>query len=472
MYKYFLTIALSMYIPNTSSDEITSSPKLGDTLNKTITLQDERKIGLNIYKSLQRENNIVNNFLISDYITYLGNRLSRNLAIERDYVFFVTKSTSVNAFAVPGGFIGLNAGLINLTENEAQLAGVVAHELGHVVLRHSAEMMAQSNVNSIPMWIGIFAGMLAGQTEASIASIQSGIGLSVQNNINLVRENEIESDTFAVKLMQRSNYDLNEMANLFRLMQGNSNDQSNLNEYFMTHPLYKNRISIIRNRAREQLNPIINSSDDYLYVRNIINNEIDSTINYDFQAKDDDIENHRISLKLLNEGRYKEARNILQKSFNKSNFNIYIASAMSEIYWSEGKKIKAKNILENVLAIYPNKSIRIQLAIYNLKDKINLEENINYLRSIIKHNPYNPELYKLLAEGYTLTSDLFKSKLALVNYYDLKGNMSLTFKVIDDAVSSNKLSENQKDHLKKLKNSILCSSNPPLEPIFGNKTCN
>ena len=59
------------------------------------------------------------------------------------------------------------------------------------------------------MWIGIFAGLLAGETEASIASIQSGIGLSVQNNINLVRENEIESDNFAVMLMQKSGYDLN-----------------------------------------------------------------------------------------------------------------------------------------------------------------------------------------------------------------------------------------------------------------------
>ena len=100
----------------------------------------------------------------------------------------MTKSQSVNTFAAPGGYIGLNAGLITLTENEAQLAGVVAHELAHVVLRHSAEMMANSNVNSIPMWIGIFAGLLAGQTEASIASIKSGIGLSVQKNINLVEK--------------------------------------------------------------------------------------------------------------------------------------------------------------------------------------------------------------------------------------------------------------------------------------------
>ena len=98
--------------------------------------------------------------MVSDYISYLGNKLSRNISKDREYLFFVTKASAVNAFAVPGGYIGLNAGLITLTENEAQLAGVVAHELAHVVLRHSAEMMANSNVNSIPMWIGIFAGIL------------------------------------------------------------------------------------------------------------------------------------------------------------------------------------------------------------------------------------------------------------------------------------------------------------------------
>ena len=454
------------------SDEITSSPKLGDSLNKIITLQDEKKIGINIYKSLQKQNNIINDFLINDYITYLGNRLSRNLVNEREYLFFVTKSESVNAFAVPGGFIGLNAGLVNLTQNEAQLAGVVSHELAHVVLRHSAEMMAQSNVNSIPMWVGIFAGLLAGQTEASIASIQSGIGLSVQNNINLVRENEIEADNFAVRLMQRSNYDLDEMANLFRLMQGDSNRQTNLNEYFMTHPLYKNRISTIRNRAREQFNPTLNSSNDFLYIRNIINSSLTSSGKFDYTRSNDEIKNHRISLKLFKEGRFKEARDFLQESFNKSNFNIYLASIMAEIYWAEGNKVEAKNVLENVLSIYPNKSIRIQLAIYNIKDRINLEENMDYLEDITESSPYNPELYKLLAEGYTKLDNTYRSKLALVNYYDLKGNMPMAFKVIDDAVLSRKLSTKQKNHLRLLKNSILCSSNPPLEPIFGDKTCN
>ena len=145
---------------------------------------------------------------------------------------------------------------------------------------------------------------------------------------------------------------------------------------------------------------------------------------------------------------------------------------MSQIYWLDNKKNEARSILEDVLSIYPNKSILIQLAMYNIKDRIKLEENINSIERVIKNTPYNPELYKLLAEGYTIINNIYKSKLALVNYYNLKGNMAMAFKVIDDTVQSRRLNPYQKNYLKQLKNSILCSSNPPLEPIFGNKTCN
>ena len=320
------------------SNQENPSPVLGDSLNKTITLTDEKRIGSNIYKNLQKSNYIINDILVSDYISYLGNKLSRNISKDRKYVFFVTKSESVNAFAVPGGYIGLNAGLITLTENEAQLAGVVAHELAHVVLRHSAEMMANSNVNSIPMWIGIFAGMLAGQTEASIASIKSGIGLSVQKNINLIRENEIEADAFAARLILKSDFDLGEMANFFRLMQGDSNNQSNINEYFMTHPLYSNRISNIKNQGKYQIDPIVNSTEDYLYIKNILkisNSNANQTININ---TDDSVQNHQLALIEYSKGNLSSAKSILEKSYSKDKFNIYIASLMSDILWTMGEK--------------------------------------------------------------------------------------------------------------------------------------
>ena len=473
MSKYSISIIVLLLAGHAYSHDDAPAPKLGDTLNRTITIYEEEKIGRNIYKNLQRNNFIVNDFFVNDYMTYLGNKISRNISSERNYLFFITKSNAVNAFAVPGGFMGFNAGLFIITQNEAQLAGVVAHELGHVVLRHSAEMMANSNVNSIPMWIGIFAGLLAGETEASMASIQSGIVLSVQNNINLVRENEIESDNFAVMLMQKSGYDLNEMANFFLLMQGDSNRQDNLNEYFMTHPLYKNRISTIKKRAQKQINPIRNSTDDYFYIRNILESKMLILKDKKYQLSDDLIINHRTALSLFNSGRYLEAKKILTYNFNQDNYNIYSASLMSEILWLEDKKNESKKILREILRVYPNNNaINNQLFLLNVEDSKNIDETISGINELIKYNSYNPEAYKMLADAYTKKKELYKSKLALINYYNLKGNTPMAFKVIDAAADSAQLSSYEKEYLQKLKNSILCATNPPLEPIFGNKTCN
>ena len=454
------------------SNQENPSPVLGDSLSRTITLIDEERIGSNIYKNLQKSNYIVNNILVSDYVSYLGNKLSRNISKDRNYVFFVTKSESINAFAVPGGYIGLNAGLITLTENEAQLAGVVAHELAHVVLRHSAEMMANSSLNSIPMWIGIFAGMLAGQTEASIASIKSGIGLSVQNNINLIRENEIEADAFAARLILKSNYDLGEMANFFRLMQGDSNNQSNINEYFMTHPLYSNRISNIKNQGKYQTDPIINSTEDYLYIKNILrtpNFNTDQTININTV---DPVQSHQLALIEYSRGNLSKAKSILEKSYHRDKFNIYIASLMSDILWNTGKKKEAKTVLDNILEVYPNNNaITFQLLKYNVKDSVMLDQSMKKLNEILEDNKNNPVAYKLLAEGYEKIQEKYNSRLALINYYNIKGNVPMAFRVIDDGLTSNELNELQKQNLKNIRTAILCDGNPPLEPIFGNKTC-
>ena len=472
MFKFIVLIITIFFLSEVEPNQDISSPLLGDSLNKTITLNDEKKIGRNIYKNLQKSNYIVNNILVSDYISYLGNKLSRNISKDREYVIFVTRSGSVNAFAVPGGYIGLNAGLITLTENEAQLAGVVAHELAHVVLRHSAEMMAGSNVNSIPMWIGIFAGILAGQTEASIASIKSGIGLSVQNNINLIRENEIEADAFAARLILKSDFDLGEMANFFRVMQGDSNDQSNMNEYFMTHPLYSNRISNIKNQGKHQTNPIVNSTEDYLFIKNILKVSNGTTKQTMSDDTLDSVQSHRHALIEYSRGNLSKARSILEKSYHRDKFNIYIASLMSDILWTTGEKKKAKNILHDILEIYPdNNAITFQLLKFNIKDSINLDQSMRKLNEIIDNNKNNPVAYKLLAEGYEKIQEKYNSRLALINYYDIKGNTPMAFRVIDDALTSSELNEVQKKNLESIRAAILCDGNPPLEPIFGDKTC-
>ena len=172
-------------------------PELGDPLSQSMSLKTEKIIGLSSYKRLQRNNYINNNPLVHAYISYLGNKLSRSIMDDdRNYTFFIVRSNQVNAFAIPGGYIGLNSGLITLTENEAQLAGVVAHEISHVTLRHSAEMIKNMSSNNIPMWVGIIAGVFSGNAKASMAALRLGIGQSSQLNINLIRENEVEADDY------------------------------------------------------------------------------------------------------------------------------------------------------------------------------------------------------------------------------------------------------------------------------------
>ena len=211
-----------------------SSPELGDPYSEVLPLKQEKIIGFSTYRRLQKYNMINNNPLVASYINYLGYRLTRNtLDTQRNYTFFITKSKSVNAFALPGGYIGLNSGLVSLTRNEDQLAGVVAHEIAHVNLRHAAEMVANTARTSLPAYLGMIIGIFAGNPQAGMAIMQSGLGMSAQMSINLIRSNEIEADEFAVELFNRANLDVKEMAEFFEIMQQHHHQIHNLHIFIL-----------------------------------------------------------------------------------------------------------------------------------------------------------------------------------------------------------------------------------------------
>ena len=109
-------------------------------------------------------------------------------------------------------------------------------------------------------------------------------------------------------------------------MQGDSNSQSNTNEYFMTHPLYSNRISNIKNQGKYQTKPIVNSTEDYFYIKNILkvsNSNADPSMDIDTENS---VHNHHLALIEHSRGNLSRAKRILEKSYHKDKFNIYIAS--------------------------------------------------------------------------------------------------------------------------------------------------
>ena len=480
MRNYSTTFFISLYLLITPLNNVfaepISSPELGDPYSEVLPLKQEKIIGFSTYRRLQKYNMINNNPLVASYINYLGNLLVRNtLDTQRDYTFFVTQSDAINAFAVPGGYIGLNSGLITLTENEAQLAGVISHEIAHIKLRHTAELVANASMNTLPMWIGIIAGVFSGNPEASIAALKAGIGFSQQLNINLIRSNEVEADDFAVDIMKKANFKISEMSDFFKKMQSATGEIQRDMAYLSTHPMYENRVAGIESKAQYQYNVIDRSTDDYLYVKNILEvaqtKDIINAINL-INTKSI-YDTHKLVLLNLKRSNYRAAKSSLLPIYKNNPNNLYLAVLYAEILSETNEVEEAISILNNIKNLYPlNQTISFLMAEMFVENNINLDYAEKLLDST--NNLYNldPNYLRILAKMHVLKNNYFESKIYLSDYHVLLDNTNLAIEILDDGMRSNKINTPQREILRNKKLQIICSYQRPLEPIFGEKTCN
>ena len=477
MKKYSRIIFLSIVLMVIPTIIIFSAetPELGDPFSQSMSLKTEEIVGLASYRRLQKNNYIYNNPLVSGYISYLGNKLSMSIMDDdRKYTYFVVRSEQVNAFAIPGGYIGLNAGLINLTSSEAQLAGVVAHEISHVKLRHSAEMIANMSLNNIPMWAGIIAGIFAGNAEASMAALRLGIGQSSQMSINLIRENEIEADDYGIEIMTRSNYDLEEMSNFFKTMGNVSGEIQRELSYLSTHPMYENRISHIQNKAKLQNNPIQNSTEDYFFVKTILEVDAISDINYSLKniSSNSVINKYKKSLLYFKKSDYKKAEREIELAYRDNINNIYITILYAKILAEQKKLDKSLSILNNIKNIYPhNEIISFTISEILIENNLNLQYAEKLMSPIKQTYSLNPDYLRLASKLHTLNNNLYKSSLLLSDYYVLLDDIGLALEVIDNAIRSSEISNTQKKILSSKKERIICENPRRLKPIFSEKDC-
>ena len=453
-----------------------SPPELGDPYSSVLSLKNEEIIGISSYQRLQKFNAIENNPLVSSYINYLGNLLSRSLLDnDRKYTFFVVNSNQINAFAIPGGFIGLNSGLVLLTENEAQLASVVAHEISHIKLRHTAEMIANSRRNAIPIWIGIFAGMFSGNPQASIAALQTGFGISAQQNINLIRSNEVEADTLGFKILDNANFNPAAMSELFELMQSAKGDiQKNL-AYLSTHPMFEERISNTKNRLKNSQGKLLNSTDDYFFIKNIL--EVSLIIDIDDAITKvgniDAISRHKLALLHQKKSDYKKSLDILREDRNRLTDNIYTAIVYIDGLLGLGRIDEAISTINNLINIKPlNKILPLKLAEIYVDHKKGTLSVIENLEEHADFHKLNPNYHRIMSKLYLDVNKTFESSAHLADYYVLLDNSRLAIDVLENSSKSRQITSADSAKLIDKKIEILCKHNRPLEPIFGEKTCN
>lgn len=230
-------------------------PDLGGAADAALTPQMERTIGESIMRDIRlRDRGYFDDPEIVDYLARLGVALlAGGPQAHQEFEFFAMRDPSINAFALPGGFIGVNTGLLLAAESESELAAVLAHEFAHVTQRHIARLIGAQQQQAIPAMVAIAAAILLGRSRPDLASgavaaVQAG---SIQSQLSYTRDFEREADRIGMQTLADAGFDARAMGAFFDKLQRQTRvgDDASVPSYLRTHPVTSERIADVEGRA-------------------------------------------------------------------------------------------------------------------------------------------------------------------------------------------------------------------------------
>lgn len=228
-------------------------PDLGDPARAVLSEDAEMKVGREIMQEIRSSHEYLDDPILISYLNRLGERLvAASDEPNRRFSFFVIRDTTLNAFALPGGFIGVHTGLISAVRSESELAGVLAHEIAHVTQHHIARMVKASSEQGPAMLAALAVAILASRTnpDAANAAIVGSQALSMQSQIDYTRLHEREADRVGFQTLERSGFDPSGMASFFERLQAQGRlYENNAPTYLRTHPLSHERMADLQDRV-------------------------------------------------------------------------------------------------------------------------------------------------------------------------------------------------------------------------------
>ncbi len=241
-------------------------PDMGDPGGDVLGRLDERRYGEMIMRQIRPDADYSNDLPLYDFLNQMERRLlqaAKKLQLgganeqgsgAYNFEVFAVKDSSINAFALPGGFIGFHTGLIVTAETDSEVASVMGHETGHVLQRHLARQMDQQATNTMIAIAGMVLGALAMSRNPSAGAglMQGGQAAAISNQLSYSRDAEREADRIGFQILDASGYDVNGAPGFFQRLQKATGimDKGGPPSYVRTHPLTTDRIADMQDRAR------------------------------------------------------------------------------------------------------------------------------------------------------------------------------------------------------------------------------
>ena len=439
--RKFLSLLLAVAVFSASIQGFAAStelPELGDAAHEVLPPQLQRKLGAEFYNEIRlREPTYIDDPEIAGYVNRVGRRLvSASADPNGQFTFFVLRDRQINAFATFGGYVGVNTGLLLAARTESEFAGVLAHEVSHVIQQHLARGIMAAKNQSISSLASLALLLLAARAGGNMGQVAQGAGqaieaANIQTQLGYSRDFEREADRVGFTSLSKAGYDPKGMADFFeRLQKSTALYENNAPVYLRTHPLTTERISDMQGRAQNAPYKQVRDSLEFYLVRAKLrvmeSTPQDALAEFETQLRERRFAHesavwYGVSRAQLRQGRLTDADKSLAQAKKLATANPMFETLAAEIKMAEKDLAAATAIYREAYKRYPTDEA-VTLGLVNaLQLQGQNEAAVQVLDARLRSGPRDPKLYLLEAQSYAALGKSVQSRRATAEAYALNG---------------------------------------------------
>ncbi len=409
-------------------------PVLGDTSSAMISPVQEKALGQRALKYYRSQVPTSSDPLVIDYIEGLINRLLPYSQLDEKRIdLVVVRNDTLNAFAIPGGIIGMHTGLFNYAKTENQLAAILSHEMGHLSQRHYARRLEQQKNLMMPMLAGMLAGLVLAANsngDGGMAAIMATQAATQAASLSFSRENEQEADRIGMQTMLEAKLDPYAASDMFEEMLHSSRSTRRPPEYLLTHPVTERRVADARNRAMSYPKKPFADNIEFQLMRSRVRFELEETPQtaikrfkneLDGDNSSPDASRYGLALAYSSSGQFDAARTTLKPLLDKDPTRVTYLIMSADIDIAAERFKPALELLEAQLVIYPESyPLNIRYAEASMKAGL-YKQSAELLERYSRKRKNDDYLWYLLAEVDGLNGDILGVHESRAEYFIANG---------------------------------------------------
>lgn len=412
-------------------------PDLGEAAQTEFSPAMERRIGESVMLEIRRDPAWLDDPEVVSYLNRIGNRLSSQSEEGRqEFEFFALRDSTLNAFAMPGGYVGVHTGLILAAASESELASVLAHEISHVTQHHLARLLSKSGQGQVTSILAMAVAILAARSSPDLAmgAMMAGQGAAIQNQLNYSRDFEREADRIGLRLLEKSSFDIRGMSSFFeRLQKSGRLYENNAPGYLRTHPLTTERLADMGNRIQGRPYKQVPDSLEFQLVRAKLRaqegSSRDAVIEFETHLKDRSFAGSEAAMRYglaqaqLRDGNLAAAEREVGELRRLKTQSPMIETLAAQLRLKQGDAATAVSILRAAQPRFPQERAIAYGLVEALLEARLPAEAIKVSQDELLNYPSDPKMHALQARTYSVLGKRLQQHRAQAEAYALQGQV-------------------------------------------------